>query len=343
MTISIAVDAMGGDVGVGVTIPAALAFLDLHPDTRLILVGQPGPIEAELKRHGRADSTRLSIHPATEVVGMDESPQLALKNKKNSSMRVAINLVKEGLAQACVSAGNTGALMATARFVLKTIPGIDRPAIAKLMPSVGAETCVLDLGANVDCTPEQMLQFGIMGATLMAGIKGRDNPRVGLLNIGSEDIKGNGAVKQAGEMLRQSNLNFVGNVEGTDIYSGTVDVVVCDGFTGNVALKTSEGLAHMVATFLREEFTRNWFTRLCALFALPVLVRFRRRVDSRRYNGASLLGLRGIVVKSHGGTDSLGFRCALEQAREEVHADVIQHITERVAGQLRSPEPVTEP
>jgi glycerol-3-phosphate acyltransferase PlsX len=249
---------------------------------------------------------------------------------------VAITLVKEGLAQACVSAGNTGALMATARFVLKTIPGIDRPAIAKLMPSVRAETCVLDLGANVDCTPEQMLQFGIMGATLMADAKGRANPRVGLLNIGSEDIKGNGAVKLAGELLRQSNLNFVGNVEGNDIYSGAVDVVVCDGFTGNVALKTSEGLAHMVTTFLREEFTRNWFTRVCALFALPVLARFRRRVDSRRYNGASLLGLRGIVVKSHGGTDSLGFRCALEQAREEALADVIQHITEQVAGQLKA-------
>jgi glycerol-3-phosphate acyltransferase PlsX len=187
-----------------------------------------------------------------------------------------------------------------------------------------------------DFTPEQMLQFGIMGATLMADAKGRANPRVGLLNIGSEDIKGNGAVKQAGELLRQSNLNFVGNVEGNDIYSGAVDVVVCDGFTGNVALKTSEGLAHMVTTFLREEFTRNWFTRVCALFALPVLARFRRRVDSRRYNGASLLGLRGIVVKSHGGTDSLGFRCALEQAREEALADVIQHITEQVAGQLKA-------
>lgn len=334
--VRLAVDCMGGDHGPAVTLPACRAFLDRHPQAELILVGQPDALASA------AGWPRCRIVAASEVVTMDDAIEVALRRKRDSSMRVAIQQLKadrEGgapQAHACVSAGNTGALMATARFVLKTIPGIDRPAIAKLMPSVRAETCVLDLGANVDCTPEQMLQFGIMGATLMADAKGRANPRVGLLNIGSEDIKGNGAVKQAGELLRQSNLNFVGNVEGNDIYSGAVDVVVCDGFTGNVALKTSEGLAHMVTTFLREEFTRNWFTRVCALFALPVLARFRRRVDSRRYNGASLLGLRGIVVKSHGGTDSLGFRCALEQAREEALADVIQHITEQVAGQLKA-------
>ena len=334
MTLTVAVDAMGGDVGVGVTVPASLAFLDRHPDVKLILVGLPDLIESELKRLGRAPGEQLTIHPATEVVGMDDSPQSALKNKKDSSMRVAINLVKDGVAQAIVSAGNTGALMATARFVLKTIPGIDRPAIAKMLPSMNGTTCVLDLGANVDCTPEQLLQFGIMGAMLVEGVMKKPNPTVGLLNIGSEEIKGSDNVKQAAELLRHSGLNFVGNVEGNDIYHGSVDVVVTDGFTGNVALKTSEGLAHMVATFLKEEFTRNLLTRLCALAALPVLNRFKKRVDSRRYNGASLVGLRGIVVESHGGTDSLGFRCALEQAIDEVRADVVRHTSEHVGQQL---------
>ena len=342
MTFTLAVDAMGGDVGVRATVPGALDFLDRHPDSRLILVGIPDLLAAELNRHQQTPNDRLELVAASEVVGMDESPQSALKNKKNSSMRVAINLVKEGRAQACISSGNTGALMATARFVLKTIPGIDRPAIAKLMPTQTNPSCVLDLGANVDATPAQLLQFGLMGATLMQGLTGKANPSVGLLNVGSEDIKGNANVKEASELFKRSGLNFYGNVEGTDIYYGTTDVVVCDGFTGNIALKTSEGLANMVAAFLKEEFTRTWWTRLCALFALPVLARFRRRVDSRRYNGASLLGLRGIVVKSHGGSDSLGFRCALEQAREEVRANVIQHITEQVAQQLTPPPPVAE-
>ncbi len=339
MTITVAVDAMSGDVGASVAVPAAIAFLDKHPDSNLILVGVPDIISAELAAIGRQLGPRLSIVEALEIVAMDESPQSALKNKKNSSMRVAINLVKEGRAQACVSSGNTGALMATARFVLKTIPGIDRPAIAKLMPTLkGSKNCVLDLGANVDSTPEQLLQFAIMGAMLMEGLCGKPAPSVGLLNIGAEDIKGNDIVKRAGELLRHSGLNFYGNVEGNDIYSGAVDVVVCDGFTGNVALKTSEGLAHMISTFLKEEFTRNWWTRLCALCAMPVLKRFKKRADPRHYNGASFLGLRGIVVKSHGGTDSFGFLCALEQAREEVHSDVIQHITEQVTRQLQQLE-----
>jgi glycerol-3-phosphate acyltransferase PlsX len=336
MTITVAVDAMGGDVGLKVTVPASIQFLQDHPNTNLILVGDQAAIEAELSRHSGVARSRVRIQHATQVVGMDESPQLALKNKKDSSMRVAINLVKEGEAQAAVSAGNTGALMATARFVLKTIPGIERPAIAKMMPSVKGSTCMLDLGANVDCTPEQLLQFGIMGSELVSSITGNANPRVGLLNIGSEDIKGNDSVKRAGEYLRQSELNFIGNVEGNDVYKGTVDVVVCDGFTGNVALKSAEGLAHMIASFLRQEFTRNWWTRLCALAAMPVLNQFRKRVDPRRYNGASLLGLRGIVVKSHGGTDAVGFRFALEQACEEAGSDVIGHITDRVAHQLNN-------
>lgn len=336
MTITVAVDAMGGDVGLKVTVPASIQFLQDHPDTRLILVGDQAAIEAELSRHAAVARDRLRIHHASQVVGMDESPQLAMKNKKDSSMRVAINLVKDGEAQAAVSAGNTGALMATARFVLKTIPGIDRPAIAKLLPTSKGTSCMLDLGANVDCTPEQLLQFGIMGSELVSSLSGKANPTVGLLNIGSEDIKGNETVKQAAELLKEAELNFYGNVEGNDIYRGTVDVVVCDGFTGNVALKTSEGLAHMIASFLREEFTRSWWTRLCALAAMPVLNHFKKRVDARRYNGASLLGLRGIVVKSHGGTDALGFRYALEQACEEAGSNVIGHITERVAHQLQN-------
>lgn len=339
MTLTVAVDAMGGDVGVGVTVPAAVDFLDRHPDVRLILVGQPDAIEDELTRLARPRSGRLTVHAASQVVAMDDSPQSALKNKKDSSIRVAINLVKEGQAQAAVSAGNTGALMATARFVLKTIPGIDRPAIAKLLPTMKGESCVLDLGANVDCTPEQLLQFGIMGATLIEGVTGRNNPTVGLLNIGSEEIKGNDTVKQAAELLRNSSLNFYGNVEGNDIYLGTVDVIVTDGFTGNVALKTSEGLAHMVGALLKQEFGRNLFTRLSALAALPVLKHFKKRLDSRRYNGASLVGLRGIVVKSHGGTDSLGFGYAIEEAVAEVRGNVTGHIQEQVSRRLAALEP----
>ncbi|MCG9031064.1 phosphate acyltransferase PlsX [Laribacter hongkongensis] len=339
MTLTVAVDAMGGDVGVGVTVPAAVDFLDRHPDVRLILVGQPDAIEDELTRLARPRSGRLTVYAASQVVAMDDSPQSALKNKKDSSMRVAINLVKEGQAQAAVSAGNTGALMATARFVLKTIPGIDRPAIAKLLPTMKGESCVLDLGANVDCTPEQLLQFGIMGTTLIEGVTGRNNPTVGLLNIGSEEIKGNDTVKQAAELLRNSSLNFYGNVEGNDIYLGTVDVIVTDGFTGNVALKTSEGLAHMVGALLKQEFGRNLFTRLSALAALPVLKHFKKRLDSRRYNGASLVGLRGIVVKSHGGTDSLGFGYAIEEAVAEVRGNVTGHIQEQVSRRLAALEP----
>ncbi|MBX9295431.1 phosphate acyltransferase PlsX [Chromobacterium piscinae] len=334
MTITVAVDAMGGDVGLKVTVPASIQFLQDHPDIHLILVGDQPALEAELALHDGAVRERILIQHATQVVGMDEAPQLALKNKKDSSMRVAINLVKEGRAQAAVSAGNTGALMATARFVLKTIPGIDRPAIAKLLPNVKGTSCVLDLGANVDCTPEQLLQFGIMGSELMACLQGKANPSVGLLNIGSEDIKGNDNIKKTAELLRQSELNFYGNVEGDDICKGTTDVVVCDGFTGNVALKTAEGLAHMFAVFLKEEFGRSWWTRLCALAALPVLGLFKKRIDPRRYNGASLLGLRGIVVKSHGGADVTGFRYALAQACEEAGSDVIAHIADRVAKQL---------
>lgn len=335
MLITLAVDAMGGDVGVAVTIPAILDFLKEYPDVEVIAVGLPQVIGQQLKRLQAEGHPRLRIHAATEVVAMDESPTLALKNKKDSSMRVAANLVKDGTAHALVSAGNTGALMAISRFVLKTIPGIERPAIAKMLPTPHGSTCVLDLGANVDCTPEHLLQFAVMGATLVEATKNRTNPSVGLLNIGSEDMKGNEVVKAASELLRRSDLNFYGNVEGSDIYIGTVDVVVCDGFAGNVALKASEGLAHMLAAVIKEEFTRNVFTRLLGLFAYPVLSKFKKRVDSRQYNGASLLGLRGIVIKSHGGADRLAFVCALERALEEAQSGITMRIEAEVARRLR--------
>jgi glycerol-3-phosphate acyltransferase PlsX len=266
---------------------------------------------------------------------MDESPALALRGKKDSSMRVAINLVKSGEAQACVSAGNTGALIATSRFVLKMLPGIDRPALAVVLPTMRGHTYVLDLGANVDCTAEHLLQFGVMGATLVSSVENKTKPSVGLLNIGEEDIKGNEVVKQAAELLRDSGLNFFGNIEGDDIYKGTTDVVVCDGFVGNVALKTSEGVAQMLSTYLREEFKRNVLTRFAGVVALPVIKAFKRRVDHRQYNGASLLGLRGIVIKSHGSADSYAFGFAIARAVDEVSGGMLRHISERVA-QLQS-------
>jgi phosphate acyltransferase len=272
----------------------------------------------------------LRIHAASEVVGMDESPQLALRGKKDSSMRVAINLVKNGEAGACVSAGNTGALMATARYVLKTLPGIDRPAIASYLPTVKGQVCMLDLGANVDCTADHLLQFALMGSALVTVLEHKEKPTIGLLNIGSEDIKGNEVVKQAAALLRNSDLNFYGNVEGNDIFKGVTDVVVCDGFVGNVSLKTTEGLAHMIRSFLTEEFKRNIFTKIAGLIAMPVLNGFKHRVDSRRYNGASFLGLKGIVLKSHGSADQFAFLCAIERAAEEARGGMLHHITEHI-------------
>jgi glycerol-3-phosphate acyltransferase PlsX len=325
---------MGGDHGPHVTVPAALEFQARLPDVDLVLVGLRDVIEAELAVRRAACGPRLRLHPTSEVVAMDEPPAQALRYKKDSSMRVAINLVKSGEAHACVSAGNTGALMAISRFVLKTLPGIDRPAIATVLPNMRrTNTYVLDLGANVDCTAEHLLQFAIMGAMLVAAVEHKERPSVGLLNIGVEDIKGNEAVKQAAELLRESGLNFAGNVEGNDIYKGTVDVVVCDGFVGNVALKASEGVAQMMATTMREEFSRNFLTRAAALIAMPVIRAFRDRLDHRRYNGASLLGLRGIVIKSHGSADVFAFGQALERAVDEVRNNVPQRIAARM-GQL---------
>src|SRR5881394_2391027 len=300
---------MGGDHGPHVTVPAALDFQARAVDVAIVLVGLREPIEAELKSRGAAAGARLRVRPASEVVGMDEPHAQAMRYKKDSSMRVAVNLVKEGVAQAAISAGNTGALMAISRFVLKTIPGIDRPAIATVLPNQkGTFTYVLDLGANVDCTPEQLMQFGVMGAMLVSAVEHRDRPSVGLLNIGVEDIKGNETVKRAAELLRSSGLNFHGNVEGDDIYKGTTDVVVCDGFVGNSVLKASEGVVNMIVSLLKQELTRNPWRMFVAWLAMPIRNALKARIDPGRYNGASLLGLRGIVIKSHGSANVFAFR-----------------------------------
>ncbi|MGQ0654660.1 MAG: phosphate acyltransferase PlsX [Betaproteobacteria bacterium] len=329
--ITVAVDCMGGDHGPHVTVPAALAFQAREPEVDLVLVGAPDAVRAELGTHGAQPGPRLKVHAASQVVAMDDAPVQALRFKKDSSMRVAINLVKSGEAHACVSAGNTGALMAISRFVLKTLPGIDRPAIATVLPNMqGGYTYVLDLGANVDCTPEQLMQFGVMGAMLVAAVEHKERPSVGLLNIGVEDIKGNETVKQAAELLRASGLNFYGNVEGDDIYKGTTDVVVCDGFVGNVLLKASEGVAKMIVSFLRQEFTRTPWNMLAAWMAKPVRNRLRERMDPGRYNGASLLGLRGIVIKSHGAADRYAFGQALGRAVDEVRNNVPQRIAQQM-------------
>ena len=327
MTIRIAIDCMGGDHGLSVTVPAALNFLASRDEAQLLLVGNTDAIRLELARLKALDRPRLEIVHASEVVEMDDSIEVALRRKKDSSMRVAVSLVKEQRADACVSAGNTGALMAISRYVLKTLDGIDRPAIATVLPNqTGGVTTMLDLGANVDCEPEHLLQFAIMGSALVAAVDGKERPSVGLLNIGEEVIKGNETVKEASELLRNSGLNFFGNVEGNDIYKGTTDVIVCDGFVGNVTLKSSEGLALMLGGIIREEFDRNALTRLMALAALPVLNRLKKRVDYRRYNGASLLGLRGVVIKSHGSADQFAFERAIKRGYDAAKNHVLDRI-----------------
>jgi glycerol-3-phosphate acyltransferase PlsX len=332
MPVTVAVDAMGGDHGPSVTLPAALQFLEETPDARVIAVGLKAPLEAAFARLKSPARNRLTLHFAGEVVEMREPPADALRKKKDSSMRVAINLVKDEVAQACVSAGNTGALMAISRFVLKMLPGIDRPAIAAQMPTGdGGVVTVLDLGANVNCSPEQLVQFAVMGTALAAAVEGIERPTVGLLNVGEEEIKGNELAKQTAELLRASGLNFYGNVEGDDITRGVTDVIVCDGFVGNVALKATEGLARMLYEMLKAEFTRNVFTRLAALFAYPVLLSFKHRVDPRRHNGATLIGLKGVVVKSHGSADILAFRHALRKAYAEAANGVLDKIAQRMA------------
>jgi len=326
---------MGGDFGVPVVTKAAVDYLENRLDVSLILVGDQQEINKELLKLNVNSHARLKIHHASQKVEMDESPSVALRNKKDSSMRIAINLVKEGQAHACVSAGNTGALMATARYVLKTLSGIDRPAIISAIPSINGHVYMLDLGANVGCSSEHLLQFGVMGAVIANAIDDIDNPKVALLNIGEEEIKGNEQVKEANEVLRQSGLNYVGYVEGDAIFRGDVNVVVCDGFVGNVSLKTSEGVAKIVSYYLKHEFNRNVFTKLCGLVAMPVLKSLAKRIDPRRYNGASLVGLRGVVIKSHGGADAYSFQHAINIACIEASKQVPQQIDAKIAEYLK--------
>ncbi|MFP6558484.1 phosphate acyltransferase PlsX [Paraburkholderia sp. B3] len=327
MTVTLTIDCMGGDHGPSVTVPAAVKFVRSHPDAHLLLVGVESAIRAQLKKLKALDNPAFTVVPATEVVEMDDPVEVALRKKKDSSMRVALNRVKDGEAQACVSAGNTGALMAVSRYVLKTLPGIERPAIAFPMPNVTTGyTTVLDLGANVDCEPQHLLQFAEMGHALVAALENKERPSIGLLNIGEEIIKGNETIKRAGELLRASTLNFRGNVEGNDIYKGTVDVIVCDGFVGNVALKTSEGLADMLTKGLREEFGRSWLTKLAALVAMPVLLSYKKRFDPRKYNGAALLGLKSVVIKSHGSADAYAFEWAIKRGYDAVKNGVLERL-----------------
>ena len=334
--IRIAVDAMGGDIGPDVTLAASLAFLRAHLDAELLLVGPPEVLAAHPLHTELLTQSRCKIVAASEVVTMDDSIEVALRRKKNSSMRVAINQVKEGRAQVAVSGGNTGALMAIARYVLKTLEGIDRPAIASQLPNAaGKATTMLDLGANVDCTEEHLLQFAVMGSALVAAISDIPSPTVGLLNIGEEAIKGGDMIKKAGRLLRAASdsgdINFYGNVEGNDIFKGTTDLVVCDGFVGNVALKSSEGLAHMIGDYIKAEFSRNLLTKMAALVAYPVLSAFKKRFDHRRYNGAALLGLRGLVFKSHGSADAFAFEQALGRAYDAARNKLLERVRERIA------------
>lgn len=327
MTIKLAIDGMGGDHGLSVTVPAAIQLLAKHADAEVILVGLSDKIAEQLKKYQAEAHPRITVEHADEVIAMDDSVEVALRKKKRSSMRVAISLVKEGRAHGCISAGNTGALMAISRYLLKTLEGIDRPAIATAIPNgKGQGTTMLDLGANADCEPVHLLQFAQMADVMVSAIEGKVRPSIGLLNIGEEVIKGNDVVKQAGELLRASSLHFIGNVEGNDIFKGTSDIVVCDGFVGNVTLKTSEGLAKMIGDMIREEFSRSWLTKLLALLAMPVLSRFKQRVDHRRYNGAILLGLRGLVIKSHGSADAYAFEWALQRGYDAAKNQMVARI-----------------
>ncbi len=332
--VTIALDAMGGDHGPEVVVAAAVRALADDGGMRLVLVGDEGVLRGLLARHRVPDAARLELRHASQQVAMDELPSRALRTKKDSSMRRAIDMVKAGEADAAVSAGNTGALMAIARFVLKTLPGIDRPAIISAIPAARGHTHMLDLGANVDCTSDQLFQFAVMGAVLAEAVDGVARPRVALLNIGEEEIKGNDSIKEAARLLEASTLNYVGFVEADDIFLGDADVVVCDGFTGNVALKASEGTAKLISRFLREAFARNPLTRLAGACAAPVLKALARRIDPRRYNGASFLGLNGTVIKSHGAADALAFANAIRIARVEVEKAVPERISARIESLL---------
>jgi glycerol-3-phosphate acyltransferase PlsX len=336
MTIKISIDCMGGDHGPAVTVPAAVSFVNREPDAELILVGIEDAIQAELKKHRAGAHPRLSVINATEVIAMDDPLEVALRRKKDSSMRVAVNLVKDGRAQACVSAGNTGALMAISRYVLKTIHGVDRPAICTLIPNQkDGPTYMLDLGANVDCEPQHLHQFALMASALVSALEGKPKPTVGLLNVGEEDIKGNDLVKQAAALLRADHekgvLNFYGNVEGNDIFEGTTDIVVCDGFVGNVVLKASEGLGRFVKKALTAEFKSSPLNMLGALIARGAIKSFSRRMNPSRYNGAGLLGLRGLVFKSHGGESAYGYEWAIKRAFDAAKYDVTSRISKAIS------------
>ncbi|MCI0749497.1 MAG: phosphate acyltransferase PlsX [Nevskiales bacterium] len=332
--VSLAIDAMSGDHGQTVAVGAVRLALQQHPELRLILVGDASRIEAELATHKLTGDAHVSVQHASEVVEMTEPPARVLRNKKDSSMRVALNLVRDGRAQACVSAGNTGALMGLARLVLGMLPGIDRPAIISAMPNVRGHAHMLDLGANATCTAEQLFQFAVMGAALATAVDGIKRPRVALLNIGQEDTKGHHTIRDAAARLSASDLNYIGFIEGDGIFFDPVDVVVCDGFVGNVALKTGEGVARLIRRFMREEFTRNLWHRLTAATAYPVLKSLSKRLDSRNYNGASFLGLNGIVIKSHGDADARAFANAIRVAALEVKKNVPRRIGARLAATL---------
>lgn len=329
---------MGGDHGPSVIVPAALQALKNYPTLCLILVGDQDVLRNSLKSHHQFDNKRLVIHHASQRVEMDEPPAQALRFKKDSSMRVAINLVKEGSADACVSAGNTGALMATARFVLKTLPGIDRPAIVSTFPTISGKKNVrmLDLGANVDSSAENLSQFAVMGSILSSAVDNIDNPKVSLLNIGEEDIKGNEQVKETAQLLSNlPHLNYSGYIEGNQIYSGDVDVVVCDGFVGNVALKSSEGIAVLIGKIIKQEFKRTWLTKIAAIIALPVMKAVMKRIDPDRYNGATLVGLQGIVIKSHGGASTPAFVSAIKEAVVQVDKNIPSLINSKIEQLLK--------
>lgn len=342
--IKISIDAMGGDFGPDVTVPAAFNVLCKFPAINLILVGDENLLNAKITNFLAKNSkkyalckSRILIQHASEKVEMDESPSKALRTKKDSSMRVAINLVKDGIANAVVSAGNTGALMATAHFVLKTLPGIDRPAIITSLPTKNSakEVRVLDLGANVDSEASHLYQFAVMASAMVKAVDKIPQPKIGLLNIGAEEIKGNEQVKQTAKLLAENkNINYIGYVEGDDIFKGEVDVVVCDGFIGNIALKTIEGMAKLIAFYVKREFSANIFTKTIALIAWPVLRRLKKELDPGKRNGATLIGLNGIVVKSHGGANIAAFANAIEEAILEVRQNVSQRITDEVAAQL---------
>ena len=343
MTITLSIDCMGGDHGPSVTVPASVSFLAAEAGVNLILVGKADAIQAELRKLRASKHPRLSVVNASEVVTMDDPLEVALRRKKDSSMRVAINMVKDGHAQACVSAGNTGALMAVSRYVLKTLPGVDRPAICTILPNQkDGPTYMLDLGANVDCEPQHLHQFALMGSALVSAMEGKPKPTVGLLNIGEEDFKGNDLVKRTAQLLRADHergiLNFYGNVEGNDIFEGTTDIVVCDGFVGNVVLKASEGVGRFVKNALTTEFRRNPLNMLGALIARGAINAFSRRMNPSRYNGASLLGLRGLVFKSHGGESAYGYEFAIRRAYEAVHHDVLARISKSIAELMPQPD-----